>query len=40
MGARQRRNDAAGRRLADAERIADGKHQIADFERIRIADRD
>ena len=29
--ARQRRDDAAGRRLADAERIADGKHQIADL---------
>ena len=38
--ARQRRDDAAGRRLPDAERIADGEHQVADLERVGIADRD
>ena len=37
--ARQRRDDAAGGRLADAERIADRQHQVADFQRIGIADR-
>jgi hypothetical protein len=29
LGARQGRNDAAGDRLADAEGVADGKHQVA-----------
>ena len=39
LRARQRRDDAAGRGLADAERIADREHEIADFKRIGIADR-
>ena len=38
--ARQPRDYAAGHRLADAERVADGQHEIADLERIGIADRD
>ena len=38
-GARERRDDAAGHGLADAERIADREHQIADLERIGIAER-
>ena len=39
MAARQRRDDAARRRLADAERVADGKHEVADLKRVGIADR-
>ncbi len=35
----QRRNDAAGGRLADAERVADRQHQVADLQRVGIADR-
>ena len=38
LGARQRRDDAARHRLPDAERIADGEHEIADFEIVGIAD--
>ena len=37
LGTRQRRDDAAGHRLSDAEGIADGKHQIAHFEAIGVA---
>ena len=40
LGARQRRDDAARHRLPDAERIADGEHQIADFEIVGIAHRE
>jgi hypothetical protein len=40
MGAGERRNDAARRGLPDAERVADGEHQIAHLERVGIADRD
>ena len=40
MRARERRDDAAGHRLADAERIADGEHEIADLETVRIAELD
>ena len=36
MGARQRRDDAAGHRLAHAEGIADGENQIADLDRVGI----
>ena len=38
IGARQRGNDAAGDRLADAERVADGEHQIADLQIARIGE--
>jgi hypothetical protein len=38
MRARQRRDDPLRHRLADAERIADRQHEIADFERIGIAE--
>ena len=38
LGARQRRDDAARHRLADAEGIADGEHEIADLEIVGIAD--
>src|SRR5262249_46437510 len=34
---RERRNDALGHRLPDAERIADRNDEIADLERVRIA---
>ena len=37
LRARQRRNDALGDRLADAERISDGDDEVADLQRIRIA---
>ena len=40
LRARERRDDAAGHRLADAERIADGEHEIADLETVRIAELD
>ena len=40
MRARERRDDAARHRLADAERIADGEHEIADLETVRIAELD
>ena len=40
MRAGERRDDAAGHRLADAERVADGEHEVADLERVGIADRD
>ncbi len=39
LRARQRRDDAAGDRLADAEGIADGEHEIADLELIGIRQR-
>ena len=39
LGARQRRDDAAGDGLADAEGIADRQHQIAHLERVGIAER-
>ncbi len=35
--ARQRRDDAAGHGLAQAERIADRQHDVADLDRIGIA---
>ena len=35
----KRRDDAAGHRLADAEGIADRQHEIADLDRIGIAER-
>ena len=37
-GARQRRDDAAGDGLADAERIADRQHEIADLELVAVAE--
>ena len=37
LRARQRRDDAGRDRLAHAERIADGQHEVADLERVRIA---
>ncbi len=37
LGARQRRHDALGHRLSDAERVADGDDEVADLERVRIA---
>ncbi len=37
-GAGQRRDDAAGHRLADAERIADRQHEVADLEPVAVAD--
>ena len=40
LGAGQRRDDAAGHRLADAERIADGEHQIAHLEAVGVAELD
>ena len=40
LGARQRRDDAVGDGLADAERIADGEHEVADLERVGIAEVD
>ena len=40
LRARERRDDAAGHRLSDPERIADGQHQIADFQTVGIAERD
>ena len=36
LGARQRRDDAVGHRLADAERIADREHDVADQQFIGI----
>ncbi len=38
LRARQRRDDALCHRLPDAERIADGEHDVADFERIGIGE--
>ena len=38
IGARQAGDDAAGDGLADAERIADRQHEIADLELIAVAD--
>ena len=38
IGARDRRDDAARHRLADAEGIADGKHEVADLELVGIAE--
>ncbi len=38
MRARERGDDARRHRLADAEGIADGEHDIADLDRIRIAE--
>jgi hypothetical protein len=38
LGARQRRDDAAGHRLADAEGVAHRQHEIADLERVGIAE--
>ncbi len=40
LRARQRRHDALRHRLADAEGIADRQYEIADFQRIGIADLD
>ena len=37
LRARESRNDALRHRLADAERIADGDDEIADFNRVGIA---
>ena len=37
LGARQRRDDSLGHRLTDPEWIADGQHDVADFERVGIA---
>ncbi len=39
IGARQRRDDAARHRLADAEGIADRQHEVADLERVAVAER-
>ena len=39
-GARHRRHDAVGDGLADAERIADGEHHVADLQRVGIAEID
>ena len=36
LGARQRRDDAAGHGLPDAERIADRQHQVADLQRVGV----
>ena len=38
-GAPERADDARGHGLAEAERIADGDHEIADLEILRIAER-
>ena len=38
LGARQRRDDAAGHRLADAERVADGEHEVADLELVAVGE--
>ncbi len=38
-GPGERRDNAAGHRLADAERVADREHEITDLERVQIADR-
>ena len=40
LSAGQRRDDAARHRLADAERIADGEHEIAHFEAVGVAELD
>ena len=40
LRARQRRDDAMGHGLADAEGIADGEHDVADLERVGIAEID
>ena len=37
-GAGQRGDDAAGHGLADAERVADGKDDIADLQRVGIGE--
>src|SRR5215471_14474922 len=37
LRARERRDDALGDGLPDAERIAHGDDEIADFERVRVA---
>jgi hypothetical protein len=36
--AAERRDDARGRRLADAERVADRDHEVADLQRVGIAE--
>ncbi len=38
LGARHRRDDAVGHGLADGERIADGKHDVADLQRVGIGE--
>ena len=38
LGARQRRDDAVGHGLADAERIADRQHHVADLQLVGIAE--
>ncbi len=38
LGARQRRDDAAGHGLPDAERVADRQHQVAYFQIVGIAE--
>ncbi len=38
LGAGHRRHDAVGDGLADAERIADGEHHVADLQRVGIAE--
>ena len=38
LGARQRRDDAVGHGLADAERIADREHDVADLQRVGIGE--
>ena len=40
LGTRHRRDDAVGHGLADAERIADGEHEVADLQRVGIAEVD
>ena len=40
MRAGERRDDAARHRLPDAERIADGKHEIAHFQTVRVGELD
>src|SRR5665213_3143288 len=37
-GARQGGDDARGHRLADAERVADSEHQVADLKRVTVGD--
>ena len=38
LGAGERRDDAVRHRLADAEGVADGEHEIADLQALRIAE--
>ena len=40
LGAGKRRDDAARYRLPHPERVADGKHQVADFEAVEVAEFD